>query len=64
MQWQYTTVTAKLKGFLGPKLDPESINDILNQLGSEGWELCSTVGRNEGYGATRDVYFFFKRPVG
>lgn len=33
----------------------------LNELGAQGWELISTTNSNESYGSTRYVISIFKR---
>jgi hypothetical protein len=48
--------------FAGGKVDAEVMNDKLNALGSEGWELACGFDTNKLYGETRDVVLIFKRP--
>jgi len=49
--------------FLGGKLDGKKLNDHLNRLGKEGWELVSTFDTNFTQGGTRDVVAVLKRPL-
>jgi len=63
VQWEYKTVMIKATGwFAGGKVDAEVMNDKLNALGSEGWELVCGFDTNKLYGETRDVVLIFKRP--
>lgn len=62
MQWEYKTIKLQTKGFLGVKFDEAELDEFMNQLGSEGWELTTAFDTNEGYGRTRDVVVLFKRP--
>ena len=49
--------------FLGGKLDGQKLNDRLNRLGEEGWELVSVFDTNFTQGGTRDVVAVLKRPM-
>ncbi len=63
MQWEYMTLVFAATGFiLGGKLDGKKLNDRLNELGEEGWELVSVFDTNMLEGKTRDVYAILKRP--
>jgi hypothetical protein len=63
MQWEYMTLVFAATGFiLGGKLDGKKLNDRLNELGEEGWELVSVFDTNMHDGTTRDVYAILKRP--
>lgn len=63
MQWEYMTLVFAATGFiLGGKLDGKRLNDRLNELGEEGWELVSVFDTNMLEGKTRDVYAILKRP--
>ena len=63
MQWEYRTVKlSAMGGFLGGKFDETKLDDAMNRLGAEGWELAAALDTNQGYGATRDIVVLFKRP--
>lgn len=62
MEWEYKTYVLDAdKSFWGGKFDSSSLDNVLNQFGSEGWELVNTVASNKAYGETRAVIFLFKR---
>jgi hypothetical protein len=55
-RWVYKVVTTRI-GFLGMKSD--AIEDDMNKLGRDGWELVSVVQQIGQSGPT----LFFKRPA-
>ena len=61
MKWEYKTIKFATKGLSGGKLDEQKLDDFMNQLGEQGWELVSAFDTNQAYGATRDVVAVFKR---
>jgi len=61
MKWEYKTIKLATKGFTGGKFDETKLDKLLNELGSQGWELVSAFDTNQGYGETRDVVVIFKR---
>ena len=63
MRWEYKFVSLTATGWLGGKLDIQSIEESLNHLGNEGWEAVSGFDTNQGHGATRDVHILLKRAV-
>ncbi|HKB02455.1 MAG TPA: DUF4177 domain-containing protein [Gemmataceae bacterium] len=64
MKWEYLTVKFAASGFfLGGKLDGDTFNAKLNELGQEGWELVSVFDTNMSRGQTRDVVAVLKRPL-
>jgi hypothetical protein len=48
---------------LGGKIDGQKLNNRLNELGAEGWELVSVFDTNMLEGKTRDVIAILKRPA-
>lgn len=63
MKWEYRTIKLAATGFLmGGKIDEAKLDQMMNDLGDQGWELASAVDTNEAYGSTRDVVVIFKRP--
>jgi len=65
VQWEYRTVEAEVTNSLlgANKVDLKSLDRKLNLAGYEGWELVSATNLNEGFGATRCVYYTLKRQV-
>jgi len=62
MKWQYKTLKLRATGLLGGKIDESQLDAMMNELGSDGWELAAAFDTNELYGDTRDVVVLFKRP--
>jgi len=62
MNWEYKTIKLQATGFIGGKFDETRLDDMMNDLGSQGWELAAGFDTNKGYGETRDVVIIFKRP--
>ena len=64
MKWEYMTLLWDARrGFLGGKIDRQGLNDQLNQLGSEGWELVAVTDTSQEGGSTRNLLLILKRPV-
>ncbi len=62
MTWQYLTLRIKASGFFGVNLDYDEMNDKLNALGREGWELTSGFDRSKRNGISGEVVLILKRP--
>lgn len=64
MRWEYKVFKLAATGFwVGGKLDEARFQEMLNELGREGWELVSAFDTNQGHGTTRDVVSVLKRPL-
>ncbi len=63
MKWEYKTIKLKTKGFSGGNFDESELDDMMNELGSQGWELVAGFDTNQAYGASRDVVIIFKRQI-
>jgi len=62
MNWEYKTIKLQATGFLsGGKIDETKLDDMMNELGAQGWELVTGFDTNKGYGETRDVVIIFNR---
>ncbi|AEI51213.1 DUF4177 domain-containing protein [Runella slithyformis] len=62
-KYEYKVIEVKPGGFWGTKIEPEMIEQSLNQLALEGWELVNSIDINgSAYGQTSKVMFIFKRP--
>lgn len=62
MTWQYLTLRMKASGLFGVKLDADSMNEKLNSLGREGWELTSGFDLNKHHGISGEIVLILKRP--
>ena len=60
-EWEYITLKLSATGFLDTKLDVRELEEHMNELGVQGWEL-TTVFNTNNTGTTRDVVAVFKRP--
>jgi hypothetical protein len=60
MRWEYKTLKLEA-GFRGGNLNPEELDQILNELDREGWEVVTSFDANQGNGETRDIIFILKR---
>ncbi|MBI5758780.1 MAG: DUF4177 domain-containing protein [Planctomycetales bacterium] len=64
MQWEYQVVTFDGSDWISAgKPNMATINDGLNTLGKQGWELVSAFDTNHAGGATRLCVFTLKRPL-
>ena len=62
--FEYKTIKLGTTGwFVGGNLDERKLDDYMNNLGREGWELVSAFDTNQNYGASKDVIAIFKREV-
>ena len=63
LKWEYKTLTFEAAGFWsgGGKLDAQLLDEQLNLLGSQGWELVSVFDTTKLEGQTRQVYAVLKR---
>ena len=60
--WEYMTFMLRADGvWLGGSVDGKKLNDKLNELGSQGWELVNIFDTNMLQGQTRDVVAVLKR---
>jgi hypothetical protein len=66
MKWEYNVIKLDASGFWisQGQVDEAALEDALNGLGAQGWELVSAFDTNRGGGGTRDVIAVFKRPAG
>jgi hypothetical protein len=63
MLWEYKTIKLAATGFwIGGKVDAEKLDQMMNEMGLQGWELAAALDTNEAYGNTKDVIVIFKRP--
>lgn len=63
-KWEYHTLKLETTGwFAGGKLDDAKLNEHMNKLGLQGWELVSAFDTNQAYGQSKDVVAIFKRAL-
>ena len=62
MKWEYRTIKVDTKGFVGGKIDEGNMDQMLNALGDEGWELVAALDTNAEGGVSRHVVGILKRP--
>ena len=49
MKWEYKTLNYSKRSFLGFNINIEALNEQLNKLGNEGWELVNMLpGQTSG----------------
>ena len=61
-KWEYRTIKLETTGwFVGGKLDEVKLDEHMNALGRDGWELVSAFDTNQAHGASREVIVMFKR---
>lgn len=61
MSWEYKTLTMTTKGIFGGKVDAAALEQQLNELGRQEWELVSVVATNYCNGQTRTITAILKR---
>ncbi|MFA6174793.1 MAG: DUF4177 domain-containing protein [Kiritimatiellales bacterium] len=60
--WEYKTIKVPFSGGWGsPILDWTMFDTVLNQLGSDGWELVSVFTSNLENGRSGEAIAVFKR---
>lgn len=62
-RFEYKTVQVKPKGAWGAKFDIDEINKMLNEMGSQGWELLFIEQQKINYGNTACFLYTFKREI-
>lgn len=62
-QFVYKTYIFNPTGFVGGHVDRADLEEELNRLGREGWELVSAVASNAGNGYTREIVCIFKKKI-
>ena len=60
MKWEYKTIKLVTDEFAGHKLDENELDEHMNRLGEQGWELVSAFDTNQGNGEF--MVAVFKRP--
>jgi hypothetical protein len=60
-QWEYKSLKINTHGFAGGILDTDKFDQLLNEMGREGWEMVVAFDTNYGQGGSREVVATFKR---
>lgn len=62
-KFEYNIISLQDEGFWSVEFDWGKLNEELNSLGAEGWEVVSAVDINTGHGRSRDVNILLKREL-
>ena len=54
-KFEYKVVTYDTKGFWGGNVEVNQIENQLNLLGNDGWEMVSCTSTNQSYGASKSI---------
>jgi len=60
-RFEYKVMTYDTKGFFGGNVEVQQIEDQLNLLGNDGWEMVSCTTTNQSYGSSKSIVCIFKR---
>ena len=60
-KYEYRVEEVKAGGFWGMKIEPETIETKLNEMGASGWELVNSMDFNAGESTVAKMIFIFKR---
>ena len=60
-KFEYKVVTYDTKGLWGGIIDHDQLENQLNMLGNDGWELVSSTSTNQAYGSSKSIVCIFKR---
>ncbi|GAB3262989.1 hypothetical protein GCM10027347_29200 [Larkinella harenae] len=62
-KFEYRMLQVPVGGFWGGKIDNQELLDKLNELGSEGWEIASSLSTNRYEGQTHSAFIILKREL-
>ena len=60
-RFEYKVVVYDTKGFWGGSIEDNKLENRLNLLGNDGWEMVSCTASNQSYGSTKSIVCIFKR---
>lgn len=63
MKYEYKTLTLQAEGLFGGKVNNQDLEEQLNQLGEEGWELVNSLASTVSYGKIGYIISIFKRAI-
>lgn len=62
MKWEYKVIQFKYKGLFSTQIEADSVQDELNQLGVEGWELVEFTFNSRNLSNDVGAIAILKRP--
>ena len=62
-KFEYKVVVYDTKGFWGGKVEAGQLENRLNLIGNDGWELVSCTNSNQSYGSSVSIVCIFKRKI-
>lgn len=60
-KFEYKVVSYDTKGFWGGDVEVNQIENYINLIGNDGWEMVSCTSTSQSYGASKSIVFIFKR---
>lgn len=60
-KYEYKVITYDTKGLLGGSVEVNQLENQLNVLGYDGWELVSSFSTAQSYGSSKSIVCVFKR---
>ena len=60
-RYEYKVLDVIAKGFFGGKIDFAALNEKLDELGEDGWEVAAMEDTNMYEGASRSIVVILKR---
>ncbi|WP_046214343.1 DUF4177 domain-containing protein [Paenibacillus wulumuqiensis] len=60
-QWEYKTLKLPAAGFINGRVDSHLLQEELNNLGFDGWELVSSFDTSISQGDLGEIVLIFKR---
>lgn len=61
--FEYKLIQANDEGWFRTKFDWQEVQNTLNKLGKEGWELVNAVDVNASHGGSQEIVFVLKRRI-
>ena len=62
-KFEYTVIEIPTKGFWGYKIDFETLNAQLNEMGRKGWEVITLSNSNLHQGSSKGMLIILKREL-
>ncbi len=64
-KWKYKVLEFNpTRSLMAARIDKKSIEDELNELGKQGWEVVSGFTTADGHGNTKKIVYTLKRELG
>ena len=61
--YAYHTIVFGTSGLFGGRVKPDKFDQMLNNMGSQGWELVNTIPSSQYQGYTSKIVCVFKRAI-